>query len=134
MRTCLKLNGIRKNGVEVDHAYSNICFDLLLVLHKAFLSRSANSAKEYVNDVRELYSLSNEADIKSREVMMKILAQITLDDVKTAIFNAEGIRKNKTEDSKIIINDTDYYYHDPDFSINIFLKKVLEKSGIDMQI
>lgn len=100
---------------------------------KKFLSRSANSAKEYVNDVRDVYALSKEADIKSRDTMGKILKQITLDDVKTAILNAERICNDKTEKDKLYIDDT-YYYHDPDFSIHIFLKKVLEKSGIDIHI
>lgn len=133
LKICLKLNAKRKkNDTAVDHAYSSICFDLWLVLHKKFVSRPAGSAKEYIDDVREAYSLSKEADIKSKEIIEQILVQITLDDVKTAILNAERIRKSKLEDSKLYVTDTDYYYPDPDFSIDIFLKKVLEKSGIDI--
>lgn len=134
LKTCLQLNkGRKKNSAVVDHAYSSICFDLWLVLHKKFISRSANSPREYVNDVRDLYSLSEEADIKSREAMAKILNQITLEDVKTAILNAERIRNSKTEEDKFYVNDT-FYYRDPDFSVNAFLKKVLVRSGIDIHI
>lgn len=94
--TCLKLNAKRnKNDTVVDHAYSSICFDLWLVLHKKFVNRSARSAKEYIVDVREVYSLSKEANIKSKKIMEQILAQITLDDVKTAILNIERFRNSK---------------------------------------
>lgn len=136
MRKCLELNAKRKkNDMIVEHAYSNICFDLWLVLHKKYVCRPATSTKEYIDDVRDAYSLSEEANIKNKKVMEQILAQITLDDIKTAILNAERIRKSKTEDSKINVTGTDYYYyHDPDFSIDIFLKKILEKSGIDIHI
>ena len=134
LRICLLLNsGRKKNDAVVDHAYSSICFDLWLALHKKFLNRSAKSAKEYANDVRKLYHLSKEADIKSKEIMGKILSQITLDDVITAILNAERIRNGKTEESKFYVNNTNYYYQDPDFSIHIFLRKVLEKSGINIK-
>ena len=133
LRTCLKLNAKRKkNDAAVDHAYSSICFDLWLVLHKEFVSRPAVSTKEYFDDVRRLYNLQKGANIKSEEMMKKIVAQITLDDVKTAIHNAERIRKSKPKGSENYVTGTDYYYNDPDFSIDNFLKKVLEKSGIDI--
>ncbi|MCM1335359.1 MAG: RloB family protein [Bacteroides sp.] len=133
LKICLALNNKRKKSdAAVEHAYSSICFDLWLVLHKKFVGRSATSAKEYVDDVREVYSLPKNSNIKSREAIEKILKQITLDDIKTAIFNAERIRKSKSEEDKLYVTETDYYYPDPYFSIDIFLKKVLEKSGIDI--
>lgn len=133
LKICLKLNAKRKkNDAAVNHAYSSICFDLWLLLHKKFVSRPARNAKEYIDDVREEYFLPKEADIKSKEIIDQILAQITLDHVKTAIHNAERIRKSKLENSKLYVTDTDYYYPDPYFSIDVFLKTVLEKSGIDI--
>ena len=135
LKICLQLNSHRKkNEAVIDHAYSSICFDLWLVLHKKFISRPATSPQEYVNDVRKLYGLSREDNIKSKDVIEKILKQITLDDVKTAILNAERIRNSKTEESKIYVNNTDYYYQDPDFSIHVFLRKVLEKLGVDIHL
>lgn len=130
LKTCLQLNRSRKkNSAVVDHAYSSICFDLWLVLHKKFISRPAKSPKEYLDDVRDLYSLPNETDIKSKKAMEQILAQITLEDVKTAIRNAERIRNSKMENDKFYVNNT-YYYNDPDFSIHIFLKRYLKNQKL----
>ncbi len=135
LKTCVLLNaknrGTRKKpGVKYYHAYSSICFDLWLVLHKKYLNRSVSYPDGYVKDVINLYSLDKEADIKSKSVMEKIVKQIEIDDIKAAISNAGKIRKSKFEKDKIFVSGTnEFYYDNPDFSLDLFMQNVLTEMG-----
>lgn len=136
LNTCIKLDSKVKRtknnpGYRVYYAYSNICFDLWLVLHKEYTTRVVSSADGYVDDVRRIYSLGRDADIKEEKVMNKIVSQINLDNVSTAIANAQRIRKSKLPSDKIITNENNLYYSPPDFSIDVFLNIVLKEAGFN---
>lgn len=135
IKTCLELDADtnRRTGQRVWHAYSSICFDLWLVLHKEFIGRSANSPKEYIPDVIRVYDLPKGADIKQAKVIERIVKQIELEDIKRAVSNVRKIRKDKLPKDKCFIAGTSggfFYYSDPDFSIDIFVEHVMEKMGI----
>ncbi|WP_461205020.1 RloB domain-containing protein [Clostridium sp. DL1XJH146] len=115
----------RKNGKKVFHAYSNVNFDLWLILHKEDYNRIVSQNHAYISDVRRIYKLSAIEDIKKKNVIDKILAQITLDDVKKAIIRADKIRERKLETDKMIVASSTCYSN-PDFSIHQFLKFVLK--------
>jgi len=118
----------RKEGKHIYHAYSSVNFDLWLILHKEDYNKSVTKNDAYISDVRRTFGLSQTDDIKNENVIRKILSQITLDDVKSAIRRAETIRKNKIkEDSTEVGNTT--IYSNPDFSIHAFLKAVLQDSA-----
>ncbi len=134
--TCIKLNSKNKkarNKSEYNtyHAYSNICFDLWLILHKEFTTRLVSSADGYIDDVRRIYLLPKEADIKKEDVIEKIVSQINLDDVRTAISNAQRIRKSKLPTDELLTNEKNPYYSPPDFSIDVFLNTVLKDAGFN---
>lgn len=134
LNTCIELDSKNKNkrnkfGYRTYHAYSNICFDLWLVLHKEYTTRVVNSADGYVDDVRRIYLSGSNADIKEEKVIEKIVSQISLDDVQTAIANAQRIRKSKLHSDKIFTNENNFYYSSPDFSIDVFLNIVLKEAG-----
>lgn len=139
IKTCLELDAKRSqktkhnSGSRVWHAYSNICFDLWLALHKDFIGRPANSTDEYIPDVIRLYNLAEDSDIKQEKVIERIVKQIELEDVKRAISYAKKIRKAKLQQDKHFIAETDnsfFYYSDPDFSIDTFIEDVMNKMGI----
>ena len=118
----------RSSGRHIYHAYSNVNFDLWLILHKQDYNKRVSKNDAYINDVRRVYGLKRADDIKSEDVINKILGQITLKDVKEAIKRAENIRIIKEEsDSKNIFNTL--IYENPDFSIHEFLRFVLKDSG-----
>lgn len=56
-------------------------------------------------------------DIKTEDIIERILSQITLDDVKPAIRRAEMIRRNKDIADSNLIGNT-IIYSNPDFSIH----------------
>jgi hypothetical protein len=115
-----------KNGKKVYHAFSNVNFDLWLVLHKESFNRPVTSNDAYVASVRRLYSLPATIDIKSKDAMDKILSQITLSDVKAAIERADKIRSAKLTADRHIIGSMEYY-DNPDFSLHEFKKVVLKE-------
>ena len=90
--TCVSLNRdagakrFKRNGTpHIYHAYSNICFDLWLLLHKQNYFRAETATDAYVDHVRSAFNLERNADIKREDVIEHILKQINLDDVKLAI-------------------------------------------------
>ena len=78
--------------------------------------------------MRKIFGLKSTDDIKNEEVINKILSQITLEDVKSAIKRAETIRKGKAKVDSTQVGKT-LIYSNPDFSIHEFLRAVLEDSG-----
>ena len=78
--------------------------------------------------MRRIYGLKSTDDIKSEKSIEKILSQITLEDVKNAIYRAEYIRRSKDKADGIAVGST-FIYSNPDFSIHEFLKAVLEDCG-----
>ena len=130
---CDKLNKklkptIRKEGRCVYHAYSNVNFDLWLILHKEDFNGMVSKNDSYITDLKKVYGLKPTDNIKNEEVINKILNQITLDDVKAAIERADNIRRRKANADCILFGNTKTYSN-PDFSIHEFLKAVLQDSG-----
>lgn len=133
VKICDKLNkklkpSKRKQGRHIYHAYSSVNFDLWLVLHKENYNRSVTKNDAYISDVRRIFGLSSDDNIKNESTIEKILKQITLDDVKEAIKRADFIRKNKLREDKKNLGNT-VVYPNPDFSIHEFLRVVLKDSG-----
>jgi len=103
-------------------------FDLWLILHKEDYNRSVSKNDAYVVDVRRIYGLGSSEDIKSESAINKILEQINLDDVKSAIKRADDIREYKIDDDKMFIGSS-VYFPNPDFSIHKFIEVVLVDCG-----
>lgn len=118
----------KEKGKNVYHAYSNVNIDLWFILHKEDFNRPVTSNDAYVADVRRIYGLGQESDIKEKANLEKMLKQITLDDVKQAIRRAEQIRAAKLESDRFMVGAV-ACYGNPDFSLHEFLKIVLHDCG-----
>ena len=109
---------------KCDHAYSNLNFDLWLLLHKRNFTSCVSDNRAYVKNIRDAFMLDKEADIKNQKTLERILGQIELSDVKTAINRAQWIRDHKLPgDAERICTIT--CYKNPDLSIHEFIIKVL---------
>jgi len=129
---CSRLNRQKKKTFtskqKTYHAYSNLNFDLWLILHKEMFSRSVIANDAYVDEVRRVFGLKSSEDIKLQATHKRILEQISLADVKSAIKRADEIRRMKLATDEIRIQDVRVYTN-PDFSIQDFLKEVLIDCG-----
>ena len=85
--------------------YSNLNFDLWLLLHKMSFNKSVQNNNAYVNLIKSNYGLAPEANIKSETNVRKILEQIDIVDIKNAIKNSEDIMNSKLTTDKIIITN-----------------------------
>ena len=118
LKACANYNGIA--------AYSNRNFDLWLLLHKQPFAQAVARNSDYVGFVRNAYKLEKDADIKKEKIIERILVQIALKDVKTAIHNANAIRNSKSKDDAKKVGKTDVY-DNPDLLIHHFLETVFRK-------
>lgn len=110
--------------------YSNLNFDLWLLLHKKQFRKTVTENDDYVNEVRREYHLEATANIKTEDNINRILSQIEIIDVKKAIENAEEIMRAKLESDKICVNKNFSYYDNPSMSIHEFLKDLFNDLGI----
>jgi hypothetical protein len=107
-------------------AYSNRNFDLWLLLHKEDFMKPVASNDAYLPFIRKAYGLGNEENIKSAEIIEKMLRQIALPDVKKAIARAEEIRSRKLSVDAVRKGGIDCFGN-PDIFAHEFIKKVLEE-------
>ena len=115
---------------ETRILYSNLNFDLWLVLHKKQYRKTVQNNNAYIDEIRNSYNLPNNTNIKAKGNIQKILDKIELIDVKRAIENAEEIMKEKMEEDKIYVKRNFSYYPNPSMSINEFFKELFEDIGI----
>ncbi len=118
---CLKNN--------IVNAYSNVNFDLFLLLHKKSYNKQIYTNEGYKEVLCKSFRLSPKSDIKDEKIIDKIMNQITLEDVVNAIETAKKICK-KTENSGKVFNRLDGHYEQPYLKIHLFIEKVLIRCGI----
>lgn len=119
-----------KNGYNL--AYSNICFELWIILHKKEFMSILTKKENYLQEINKTYGIQIKSwdDLKKDENLSKIFNKITLGDVKLAINNANKLMKN-TSQNYTVINYKKYKYYEENPSLNIheFVEFVLKKSG-----
>jgi len=106
-------------------AYSNLNFDLWILLHKQHFSQSVSKNNGYVALIRNAYGLEKTDNIKKEKIINRILRQITLQDVKVAIHNAKTIRSSKIDSNAKKISKINVY-NNPDLLIHQFIEGVFE--------
>ncbi|MGE5558508.1 MAG: RloB family protein [Bacillota bacterium] len=115
---------------DIEYTYTNYCFDLWLILHKKRFIRSIVNPKEYEREIKTLYNIPPNADIKSHGIMERIIAQITLSDIKFAIQNGQAISLHQDQVGTPLFTDKSIkYYNNPDLLIHRFVEKVLKDTG-----
>lgn len=112
------------NDCEEYHifpAYSNISFNLFLILHKQNYNKKTTPNDNYLKDLRKAYKIDAKTHIKSEEGCLKIIKQITLEDVKEAIKRAKKINNESRKYNKKITKEI---YEQPFLNIDVFLEQV----------
>ncbi len=105
-------------------AYSNVSFNLFLILHKQDYNKQTTPNDNYLKDLRNAYKLDSKIDIKNETECLKIIEQINLEMVKTAIKRAKIINLESKKYNKEITKDV---YEQPFLNINEFLEQVFKE-------
>lgn len=125
VKKCLRM------GVSI--LYSNLNFDLWLILHKELFATQVTYNDDYQDKIRKIYNLSLTANIKKEENIDKILKQIELHDIQCAIKNANKIMETKDKNDLIIVNSKFSYYSNPSLSIQNFLITLEKELNINFE-
>ena len=119
------------NNIKYYLAYSNLAFELWLILHKrAFNKRLVNNSAylQYINlCYDEKFRSLNE--YKEEKNFKKILSKLSLNNVRTAIENAKRIMQNNKNNCFELCDyrKEKYYKENPSISVHKIIEQILNK-------
>ena len=114
-------------------AYTNLCFELWLILHKKQFGKQIFNKESYRQEINSAYGLDFNSwdDIKKDENLDKIINQIQIQDVILALQRAKSINEYSVENFAIQkYKGSEFYKENPSLNINEFIELVLKKCGV----
>lgn len=119
--------GIEK-GITLGH--TNYCFDLWLILHKEEYYEIVSSQNDYAIEVKKVFNLPIDANIKKENRVKCINEQIEIDDVLNAIKRAKAIESSKSSEESMLTPNGNAYYSNPDTQMHKLMMKIFKEVGI----
>ena len=123
----IQKNYKKKKSRIIYPAFSILNFDLWLVLHKKDFCKPVPKNESYQKEIKQIYNLPKNANIKKEENIKKIIEQIEIEDIKSAIKRANKIKEQKLEEDKKEIHGYEYYSN-PYLNIQTFISELLKIS------
>lgn len=118
--------------------YSNLTFDLWMILHKMDYNAEKSHRKQYLDDINKAYHEKFEGMNKYKEeanFKKRILATLSFEDVKKAIERANGIMKKKERDyNPREYKGYEYYRENPALNLGKVFEKILKDCGLDSTV
>lgn len=114
--------------------YSNLTFELWMILHKADCNGGKTNCKKYIPDLnnaygekfKDLQEYKNEDNFKKR-----ILQNLTIEDVISAVKRSQAIMKVNEEICKLKNHEGyEYYKENPSLTVWEIIDKILRECGI----
>ena len=134
-----KLTEMRKaeemgKGIRYELGYSNLMFELWIVLHKADCSGIITDKNQYLRKINSAYGTHFEslAQYKEKNNFATILSKLSLADVIAAIDRAKILmgRKDANGEVKFTYRKYEYYLNNPALSIWKKVETVLKECGV----
>lgn len=120
-------------SIKYELAYSNIDFELWIILHKKDLFGSIGSKNQYLPHINSIFGTKFEAlkEYKEEKNFSQILSKITLDDVKKAITRVEKIMNQRISE-ETLLKSFGYEWCDknPSLSIHNAINTILKECGV----
>ena len=129
-----QLNEANKSKPIFKLGYSNYTFELWILLHKVDCYCCVTHRKKYLPLINNAYGVSFDSleEYKQEKNFNKILAQLTIENVKEAICRSENLitmkEKNNIQVKKY--NGFKYYEDNPSLSVWEPIKKILYDCGL----
>lgn len=120
-------------GIKYELGYSNIDFELWIILHKKDMFGNISSRSQYLTNINSAFGAKFQSlkEYKVEKNFNQILSQITLTDVKNAIARAEKIiNQRKSEDKPLVSSGYEWYERNPSLSVHLAIKKILLECGV----
>ena len=114
--------------------YSNLAFELWIILHKSNCNGSFTNRTQYLAPINRVFNEKFESlkEYKQKDNFKRCLSKISFDDVKNAICRANKIMKSNAENG---LKENQYkgftYYSDnPSLTINKAVEKILKDCNL----
>lgn len=132
MRAVSKL----KKNIECKFGYSNLTFDLWIILHKSNCNAPFTHRSQYITPINKAFDESFEdmAQYKHEKNFKRILSKLTLEDVKKAINRAKVIQLNN-ESRRYVLHEYKgyrYYKENPALEVGTIIEKIFKDCKITL--
>ncbi len=128
-----KAKGLGKQ-ITYKFGYTNLTFDLWIILHKADCNGSLSHRKHYIRPINRAYNenFENMDDYKHENNFKRILNKLTLDDVIAAINRAKAIMQRNKENGYVLhqYKGYKYYKENPSLAIWEVIDKILHECDL----
>lgn len=116
-----------KKIVNYDLGYSNYSFELWICLHKLDMFSFKHNRNDYYIDINKGFNTNYKScnEFKEKNEFLKLLSNITLEDVSSAITRSIKIKERKENKKKISLYNFEFYKDNPDLSIHEIVKTIL---------
>lgn len=120
--------------VEYDLGYSNLTFELWIILHKKACNGHQNGKSDYLKNINKAFgeSFVDLSDFKKEPNFKRCLSKLSLNDVKNAIQRADAITsKNEKDDiPKEKYKGYCFYKDNPALSIHEIIRQILDECNL----
>lgn len=126
---------VKREYKDFHLGYSNLTFELWMILHRKCIFSYMAGKKLYLKEINKAFTKNFQslAEYKRERNFKKILNDyIHLEEIQVAIENAERIRARKKESGATLVNVAkfQYYFDNPDCTIQECVKQILKECGI----
>ncbi len=114
--------------------YSNLTFELWMVLQKQVANKHVANKQEYVTMINKAYNKTfvGLSDLKNAKNFATLLQALTINDVYAGIKRAQTLLDIKIRNNEILqeYRKYTYYANNPALSIHIIISKILKEAGL----
>lgn len=131
-----KLRKAKDLGKQIVYrfGYSNLTFDLWIVLHKSNYNTSLAHRRQYLTPINSLFQerFESMAEYKHEKNFKRCLSKLSLSDVVDAVSRAKEIMNRNKENGYILHEYKGYYYYKENPSLAIW--EAVEKILIECKL
>lgn len=119
-------------GKQISYklGYTNLTFDLWIILHKATCNGSQAHRKNYISPLNQAYGekFENMDEYKHEDNFKRCLGQLSIDNVRNAIDRGNKIMTRNRENGYRLYEYKGYKYYkeNPSLAINEIIEKILK--------
>lgn len=120
-------------SVKYFPCYSNLSFELWIVLHKTDCRKNLADKKDYLPLINKVFGVKYQGikEYKEEANFKNLLNSITLEDVKSAVSRAEKIMKDNNENKKAVqFRHRKYYQDNPATEVGTAVADILWRCGL----
>ena len=136
LRTLDQMKEVSKlrKSIKYHIGYSNLIFELWMILHKMDCKRSLDHRQQYLTLLNQTYGtrFASLGEYKREGNFDRILQSLTLDDVRKAIQRSEEIMSSNQARgfAPQMYKGYRYYMENPSLSLWKFIKDILSDNGL----